>query len=256
MQVTSNLMRYIALRNCTDQVVSFEEKGTVIMSKRLWEEEISSVNVAVIEDDPFFREQLVLQLQEIPGVVLTGQFQDKEEAIQKLSDTSAELIFIDLKLPDGSGIDIIRYFSLKRDFKGSFVVLTVFDDDEHLFEAFKTGAIGYLLKDEISMDKLVRSIRDVLQGGAPMSRSIARRIIEEFQNNNYDQITDLHNLTMREKEILYELDRGFVPKEIATRLDISYHTVRDHLKNIYRKLHVNSYLEALAKLKKLSNRDL
>ncbi len=206
------------------------------------------VNIAIIEDDLLYCEQLVKQFEAIPWLSVTGIYHTQKDALQGLVRKKPDLVFVDLDLPDGSGIDILKHMRPLDDASPNFIILTVFNDDEYLFEALKFGATGYLLKDETSTSELEKLINDVLKGGSPVSPSIARKIIEEFQLKS-SRNSKLHKLTKREIEILEYLNQGYSAKEISSKAGISYHTVREHLKNIYKKLQVNSCLEAVAILK-------
>lgn len=203
------------------------------------------INIVVIEDDLLFLEQFITQLNSVEQVGDIYTFKTKAEAIQQMPSIKHDLAFVDINLPDGSGIEIIRYFNTNN-YNTNFVVLTVFTDDAHLFDAIKAGAVGYLLKDEVTIDKIKQVIEDVKKGGSPISPMMAQKILNEFRKSYQIEPPQIQKLTAREKEVLGFLKDGHSAKEISTLLNISYHTVREHLKRIYKKLHVNSSLEAVA----------
>ncbi len=213
------------------------------------------IKIAIVEDDRQYLDQLTGQFKAIPWVDLDSVFHSRNSALNGLISKKVDIIFIDLGLPDGSGIDIIREIRKVKKANNeslNFIVLTVFSDDKYLFDALKAGATGYLLKDEVSPLELEKIINDVLKGGSPVSPSIARKIINEFQRNTSINCEKIENLTKREFEILEYLSKGYSAKQIADLANISYHTVRVHLKNIYKKLQVNSNIEAVSLFKKAS----
>jgi len=212
------------------------------------------IKIAIVEDDLLYLEQLLDQLKELPWLSIKGVYHTQKDAIEGLQQNDPEVVFLDLDLPDGSGINILKQMKHSSDDLPCFIILTVFSDDQHLFDALKAGATGYLLKDETSPAELEKLINDVLKGGSPVSPSIARKIIEEFRKKpviTSNVSNKLQKLTKRESEILNYLNQGYSAKEISNKANISYHTVREHLKNIYKKLQVNSGLEAVAVLKEV-----
>jgi DNA-binding NarL/FixJ family response regulator len=151
---------------------------------------------------------------------------------------------MDIGLPNISGIEGVR--TLKSNFPGiQIMMFTVFDDEERIFDAIRMGASGYLLK-KTPPEEIVLAIKELDQGGAPMSASIARKVIQSFQSPGPG--TEDFNLTVREKEILYSLVDGLSYKKIAEKYCISISTIRTHICNIYTKLHVHSKSAAVAKI--------
>lgn len=203
-----------------------------------------SVQVWVIEDNDLYRNNLATLLNQSDGIICEGAFRTCEEALQRLDDSFAPDVFlIDIGLPGISGIEGTR--KLKATWPGSqIIMITVFDDDEKIFEAICAGASGYLLKNSPD-EKIVEAIKETLQGGAPMSAQIARKVLDMFSALVLPKEESV--LTHREKEILGLVVEGFPKKQIADRLNVSYHTVDSHIKNIYAKLHVHNTSSAVAK---------
>jgi len=202
-----------------------------------------NVTVAIVEDDAILRGSLTKLLSNARGVRCAGACASGEEALQKLPALKPDVVLMDLNLPQMSGIDCIR--KLKELLpKTPVIVLTVYEDSEHIFRALKAGASGYLLK-RSEPDEVLDAIKDASEGGAPMSSQIARRVVRSFHEPNSGG-TEV-GLTERENEILTYLSKGFANKEIADKMNISVPTVRTHLRHIYEKLHVRSRTEAIVK---------
>ena len=200
------------------------------------------LRVTIIEDHDDFREGLNHVLCFSEGFECSGAFASVEEALADLPPS--DVILLDIHLPGRSGIDAIG--SLKQQMPlARIIMLTVFDDDDHVFRAIVAGADGYILKKTPPAQVLV-AIQDVAAGGTPMTPYVARRVIDLFKK--YAPTSqDGHNLTTREIEILNVLVQGLDPTEIADKLFISRETVRNHIKHIYEKLHVHSRSQAVAK---------
>ncbi|WP_294251486.1 response regulator transcription factor [uncultured Chryseobacterium sp.] len=209
-----------------------------------------SISIAIVEDEKNYSNALkkVIDYQDDMNVV--AQFFSGNDALAVLPDLIPEVIMMDIQLPDMPGIEIME--RLKRQMPGTqFIMCTSFEDDEKVFGSLKAGAMGYLVKGE-SMDKILSSIRDVCNGGAPMSFSIARKVLGHFERK-LPQIQDFGDLTEREKEVLELLSEGLLYKEIADRKCISTDTVKKHIGNIYRKLHVSNKVEAINKFNHFKN---
>jgi DNA-binding NarL/FixJ family response regulator len=173
-----------------------------------------------------------------------GDFESAQEIENILAKWEVDVIIMDIDMPGMTGIEAVQKIkSLKSEIE--IIMLTVFEDEDRLFDSFCAGASGYLLKMH-SLAKLPDSIRDVMKGGAPMSPGIARKMIAHFQKNPQQQ----YGLSNREKEILEWLIKGHSYKMIAANTNISQETVKTHLKNVYKKLHVNCATEAVAKVLK------
>ena len=183
------------------------------------------------------QEYKVLAVQTNPGSILTD-----------LAVLKPDIILMDIDMPVMTGVEALKLIR-KNNIQLPVIMLTVFEDDENIIEAIQSGANGYLLKKNV--DRIIPAIQDVLSGGAPMSGYVARRVLELFaqRKNSNDTNTDF-DLTVREKEILDLLVKGYSYKMMAGELDIAIDTVRNHIKKIYRKLEVNSATEAVYKYTK------
>lgn len=198
--------------------------------------------VAIVEDDDIIRDSFVSLINSSEKFLCIADYDTCEDAIKNLTKDSPRIILMDIGLPGISGIEGIR--RIKKVYSQvDIIVVTVHDDDEKVFDALCAGATGYLTKN-IEPDRLMESLDEVLKGGAPMTTSIAKRVIRSFQRS-----TD-SPLTSRETEVLQKLSRGKSYTMIADDLNINKETVRTHIKNIYQKLNVNSKAEAIEKASK------
>jgi DNA-binding NarL/FixJ family response regulator len=200
------------------------------------------LSVLLYEDDELLRSSLKSMISLNEGFQCLGAFGNVLEAVDQIQQYRPDLIFMDIDMPGMTGIEALRKVrSSNPDLP--IIMLTVFDDSTHVLEAIFAGASGYLLKKHIST-RLFDAVEEVLAGGAPMSPSIARMVIDSMRQkpaeNNYQ-------LTAREKEILTSLSQGNSYKMIAAEFDISLDTVRTHIKRIYEKLQVHSQTEAVSK---------
>ncbi|MEN5309566.1 response regulator transcription factor [Chryseobacterium cucumeris] len=209
-----------------------------------------SISIAIVEDEKNYNNALKKVIDYQKDMKVIAQFFDGNDAITNLPDISPDVVMMDIQLQDMLGIEIIE--KLRKEMPNTqFIMCTSFDDDEKIFNSLKAGAMGYLVKGE-SMDKILSSIRDVYNGGAPMSFSIARRVLNHFEKK-LPEIKGFDELTEREKEILELLSQGLLYKEIADQKFISIDTVKKHVGNIYRKLHVNNKVEAVNKFNQSKN---
>lgn len=209
-----------------------------------------SISIAIVEDEKNYNNALKKVINYQQDMKVIAQFFDGNDAMQNLPAISPDVVMMDIQLQDMLGIEIIE--KLRKDMPNTqFIMCTSFDDDEKIFNSLKAGAMGYLVKGEC-MDKILSSIRDVYQGGAPMSFSIARRVLRHFERK-LPEIKGFDELTVREKEILDLLSEGLLYKEIADKKCISIDTVKKHVGNIYRKLHVNNKVEAINKFNQSKN---
>jgi len=211
-----------------------------------------TISVCIVDDNKDIRsalEQIVLMAE---GYTLAGSFCDAEEALLKIPLAKPNVVLMDINLGDGeSGIDCVRQLKPLHP-EILFMMCTVYEEDEKIFEALTAGANGYILK-KTAPGKLLDALRELYEGGAPMSSQIARKVVNAFQvrtaaaepiNSQGKSISILSN---RENEILELLAKGMLYKEIAGRLFISQETVRKHVYHIYEKLHVNNRVEAINK---------
>ncbi|MGE8553606.1 MAG: response regulator [Chryseobacterium jejuense] len=209
-----------------------------------------SISIAIVEDEKNYNNALKKVINYQQDMKVIAQFFDGNDALKNLPDLSPNVVMMDIQLQDMLGIEIIE--KLKKEMpETQFIMCTSFEDDEKIFNSLKAGAMGYLVKGE-SMDKILSSIRDVYNGGAPMSFSIARKVLQHFEKK-LPEIKGLEELTNREKEILELLSQGLLYKEIADKKCISIDTVKKHVGNMYRKLHVSNKVEAINKFNNFKN---
>jgi len=215
----------------------------------------SSIRVAIVEDHTGFRETLSQILAGTSDFRVTAACPNAESALIQIPKARCDLVLLDINLPGQSGIDCLR--ALKGQLPSvRMVMLTAYDDNDSLFQSLLAGADGYLLK-RTPRDRLLTSLRDIVGGGAPISPQIARRMVEYFHNLKAPGTattpvtppveSNIEDLTAREKEVLGLLAGGSTPKEVAAKLDISWQTVRNHIRFIYDKLHVHTRTDAVLK---------
>ncbi|MBL7773426.1 MAG: response regulator transcription factor [Chitinophagaceae bacterium] len=200
------------------------------------------IHISIVEDDSKYAQTLKKMIESEPDIVVQEMFSNAAEAKEKLPETGSHVILMDIQLPDGKGTDLVHHLKDKIPHV-HFIMNTSFDDDENIFYALQGGASGYIIKTD-STDKIVESIRDVLNGGAPMSSGVAKKVIQYF-NQSKQQKKELEDLTPKENQILEMLAKGLYYKEISRDLAISLDTVKKHCGNMYRKLHVNNKTEAI-----------
>ncbi len=203
------------------------------------------VNIIIYEDNTILRESLRSLLSLAGEYHVAASYPDCTKVTEQVKEYKPDVILMDIDLPGVNGIEAVRQIRA-FDKQVQIIMLTVFDDNTHVFEAMYAGANGYLLKKYVS-DKLIHAIREVLDGGAPMSPTIARMVISNMQQPGVVTTGNDYQLTAREKETLQLLSKGNSFKMIAADLGISIDTVRTHIKRIYDKLHVRSQIEAVSK---------
>jgi DNA-binding NarL/FixJ family response regulator len=208
------------------------------------EPQTAPVSVALVEDDSKTR-NLIADLLHKAGFVCRHICADAETAQRTLVDAQPDIILMDIDLPGASGIECVRVLK-PRLARTHFVMLTVYDDTENIFEALSAGAIGYILKRSAAAE-LVVALRDVVAGGSPMTSSVARKVVVSFQPSR-QSAPELALLSERETQVLHLLAQGKIYKEIADKLGITNNTVSCYIRRIYEKLHVRSRMEAVAKL--------
>lgn len=199
------------------------------------------IKVTIVEDHTEYRESISFILQSTEGFSCAGKFSSVNEALKNTIKT--DVILLDINLPGISGIDGISKLKEKYP-KASIIMLTVFDDDENIFKAITAGADGYILKKTPPL-RILQAIEDVVQGGAPMSPSVAKQALNIFKSSAPAKQEE-NVLSIRENEILSLIVDGLSNDEISSKLFISLQTVRNHIRHIYKKLHVHSKSQAVA----------
>ena len=203
-----------------------------------------SIKVAIVEDQKQTREGLGALINGTPGFSTVGMWTTMEEALSRIEREPPDVVMADIRLPGMSGIEGVR--RLKAHYPSlQIVMLSVYNDNESVFEAICAGACGYLLKDT-PPSRLLQALEEARHGGAPMSPEIARKVVTMFQSIAPPRSED-HNLSPREMEVLQLLADGHSYKTAAGTLDLSLDTLRFHIRNIYEKLHVHSKSEAVLK---------
>jgi len=208
------------------------------------EERQGTLSVAVVEDDARIRWSLSEIIDQEDDLECVGTFASAEEALVHLPKLKPLVVLMDVNLPGMTGIDCVRRLASKCPGL-QVIMLTVREDSDIIFDSLAAGACGYLLKPP-SAEELVAAIRDDFAGGAPMTTSIARKVVQSF-NRTAPSATEAEKLSPREVEVLDHLVKGLAYKEVAAELGISYSTVHRHIEGIYRKLHVHSRSHAVAK---------
>jgi DNA-binding NarL/FixJ family response regulator len=210
-----------------------------------------SIHVAIVEDDPGFLDASSQAVCAAPDMHLAGVATTRAEGLALLDGPPVDVLLVDLGLPDGSGIDVIRA-AARRWTACNIVVSTSFGDETHVMRSIEAGAAGYLLKDS-SPARIVDEIRSLASGGSPISPIIARRILERFRQRGIESGLESGKpeaeaaplLSAREKEVLDFITKGFKTQEIAALMQLSHFTVRTFVRRIYSKLKVSSKAEAI-----------
>jgi len=204
---------------------------------------MSGIRVVLFDDNELLRDSISLLLEDDDTFSLVGSYPNCDNLVDVIRKAKPDVVVMDIDMPGINGITGVEM--IRKNFVTVQVLMqTVFDDDEKIFAAIKAGASGYILKNAGSA-KLLESILEVYNGGAPMSPSVARRVLLQFQGVPAPDKIE-YNLTLREKDVLALLVKGKSYKMIADELNITYDTVRAHMKKIYEKLHVSSMTEAVA----------
>ncbi len=202
------------------------------------------ITVAIVEDDAQVRQSLADILKRGPGVVCVGEHGNAEEALREIPRVQPKVVLMDINLPGMDGVHCVRRLSELAP-KTQVVMLTVYDNTDTIFNSLAAGASGYLLK-PISSAQLLSAVKDVYAGGAPMTSNIARKVVQVFKQPA-PSTGETENLSPREQEVLDFLAKGYLYKEIAEQLNISYGTVHTYIERIFKKLHVRSRAQAVAK---------
>lgn len=206
------------------------------------------LRIAIFDDNKNIRDSITMLLSTNPEFEVVGSFSHVLDCIDDIREVIPDVILMDIEMPGMGGIEAVKL--IKKEFPHIQVMMqTVFEDDDRVFDSICAGASGYILKNHLNT-KLLEAIEELRYGGSPMSPSIARKVLlkmqQVYQYIRPEQAPE-YNLTPREKEVLGCIVEGLSYKMIADRLNISYETVRSHVKKIYEKLHVASLTEAVAK---------
>ncbi len=205
---------------------------------------VSNIKVAIVEDNKDLRESLKLVIESNKNYELVGLFANANTIVKDVDECKPQVILMDIQMPGVNGIEAVKILNGKfPDIK--IVIQTVFEDNDHILEAICNGASGYLLK-RSSPQEYLNAVSDVMSGGAPMTNTIAKKVLNIFRSSQEKKLNVSFNLSSREIEILDYLVKGLSYKMIADKCDITYDTVRFHIKNIYAKLHVDSMTEAVS----------
>jgi DNA-binding NarL/FixJ family response regulator len=207
------------------------------------------IKVGIIEDNNTLRNSLTHLFNHTENMQCVVSLNNLLHVLSELKKTTPDIILMDIGLPNISGIEGVKM--VKENYPDIQVMMfTVFEDDDKIFDAIRFGASGYLLK-KTPPEEITEAVRELYNGGAPMSASIARKVIKSFHTPPVNNVEE-YQLTPREKEILFALVEGLSYKKIADKFIVSISTIRTHICNIYYKLHVNSKAEAVAKILKKS----
>src|SRR5580698_3895061 len=204
-----------------------------------------SIGIAIVEDDVPAREIIAGWIRSAEEFRLVGEYDDAESAIASLPTEKPSVVLFDINLPGMNGIECVRKLKPRLP-DTQFLMVTVYEDANHIFDALAVGASGYLLK-QTRRAELIDALKDVHAGGSPMSSQIARKVVQSFRRNETESDGETVELSPREREVLELLARGFLYKEIAEMLKISVQTVNTYIRRVYEKLHVRSRSQAVAK---------
>jgi DNA-binding NarL/FixJ family response regulator len=202
------------------------------------------IKVAIVDDDEGIRAGLAALIRRAPTFKLIGDYANAETALKEIPRHPPDVVLMDINLPGMKGVECVRQLKAAKP-EVQFLMLTVYEDSDSLFNSLKAGASGYLLKRTASAH-LLEAIRDVHAGGAPMTPQLARRVVQFF-SKPAQQVSPVSVLTPGEMEFLGQLANGYAYKEIADRMSISIDTVRSYVRTVYEKLHVHSRTEAVVK---------
>jgi RNA polymerase sigma factor (sigma-70 family) len=210
-----------------------------------------ALRITIFDDNKNIRESISMLLQTEHEMEVTGSYSHVLDCVEDVNESKPDVVLMDIEMPGMTGIEAVK--KIKKEFPHIQILMqTVFEDDDRVFDSICAGASGYILKNHLNT-RLVDAIKELQYGGSPMSPSIARKVLTKMQQvSTYirpEEAPD-YNLTPREKEVLACIVEGLSYKMIADRLDISYETVRSHVKKIYEKLHVASLTEVVSKAMK------
>jgi DNA-binding NarL/FixJ family response regulator len=198
--------------------------------------------ICIVEDKHELRQAMTMMLEMTEGLIVGGSYASAEEALPAIAELAPDAVLMDINLPGASGITCVAALKIRFP-KMLFLMCTAYEDNDKLFNSLKAGASGYILKSE-GPAKIMDALSEMLDGGSPMSSSIARKVVSSFKEQEVQNELVL-KLTDREKTVLDLLARGLMNKEVADELSISPATVRTHIQRIYEKLQVNTRVEAV-----------
>lgn len=205
---------------------------------------MNQITLCIVEDIDEIRRSLEHIIRQSPDCLLLETFSNAEDALVRLPELQPDIVIMDINLPGMTGIDCLRQTRSKCP-KTQFMMFTIYEDSEQVFEALEAGASGYLLKNT-KPEKIIAAVKELQDGGAPMTAGIARRVVHSFQRQTMIA-NEQAKLSARENDVLTLLAKGLLYKEIAQKLGIGFGTVRQHIHNIYEKLHVQNKTEAINK---------
>jgi len=206
---------------------------------------MKKITVSIVDDEADLRQHIAEYLTAAGGVVCKRGYASAEAALEHLPQDKPDVVLMDINLGGMDGIECVRRLKVRMP-EAQVLMLTVFEDTEKIFRALAAGASGYLLK-RMSPKKLLEAIAEVRDGGSPMSASIARKVVESFQRARPGRADESAELSQRERSVVNGLAEGLAYKQIADQLGVSIHTVRNYIRRIYEKLHVQTRTEAVAK---------
>lgn len=212
------------------------------MDEKFHNDYVKMISIAIVEDHENYRNSLITAIQEREDFKILAVFSSAEEALNILEEEAADIMIVDIKLKSMSGIELVRALRPKL-VNTQFLMCTSYQNNESVFNAIKAGALGYIVKGSTALE-IQNAIIDLHGGGSPMSPYIARKVISLY--NGKSEVNSF-GLSPRELEVLDLLSKGFLYKEISDNLSISPNTVKNHCKNIYKRLHVQNKIEAINK---------
>jgi DNA-binding NarL/FixJ family response regulator len=203
-----------------------------------------SIKIVIYDDNSDLRESLAVLLKGTEGFSVIGTFPNCKDIEKQIGELKPDVVLMDIDMPIKNGLEGLKFINKKYP-EINVIMLTVFDSNEHIFDALRAGAVGYLLKKSSPLE-IINAIREVRNGGSPITPIIARKVLQFFPTNNKDNELDNESLSEREMEVLKLLTKGFTYRMASIELGISIETIRTYIKRIYAKLHVHSNTEAVA----------